>query len=104
MEIRTYEIIYKLLEDIERAMVGMLREAGAKEVHLRVSSPPYRWPCFYGMDTGTRGELLAANLSVAEIQKIRQLQNEYGLNVSSIGSPIRAWKSGVGRASTSPAA
>ncbi len=52
-----------------RAMVKMLREAGATEVHLRVSSPPYRWPCFYGMDTGTRGELLAANLSVAEIQE-----------------------------------
>jgi amidophosphoribosyltransferase len=52
-----------------RAMVRMLREAGASEVHLRVSSPPYRWPCFYGMDTGTRGELLAANLTVAEIQE-----------------------------------
>ena len=51
-----------------RAMVEMLREAGAEEVHLRVSSPPYRWPCFYGMDTGTRGELLAANLEVEEIR------------------------------------
>ena len=51
-----------------RAMVEMLREAGAEEVHLRVSSPPYRWPCFYGMDTGTRGELLAANLEIEEIQ------------------------------------
>ena len=46
----------------------MLREAGALEVHLRVSSPPYRWPCFYGMDTGTRGELLAANLTIDEIR------------------------------------
>ena len=51
-----------------RAMVSMLREAGAKEVHLRVSSPPYRWPCFYGMDTGSRGELLAANMEVDEIR------------------------------------
>jgi amidophosphoribosyltransferase len=51
-----------------RAMVSMLREAGAAEVHMRVSSPPYRWPCFYGMDTGTRGELLAANLTVDEIR------------------------------------
>jgi amidophosphoribosyltransferase len=51
-----------------RAMVSMLREAGAAEIHLRVSSPPYRWPCFYGMDTGTRGELLAANLTVDEIR------------------------------------
>ena len=46
----------------------MLREAGAAEVHFRVSSPPYRWPCFYGMDTGRRGELLAADLSVGEIR------------------------------------
>ena len=51
-----------------RAMVRMLREAGAAEVHLRISSPPYKWPCFYGMDTGTRGELLAANMSVGEIR------------------------------------
>ena len=51
-----------------RAMVSMLREAGASEVHLRVSSPPYKWPCFYGMDTGTRGELLAANMTIDEIR------------------------------------
>jgi amidophosphoribosyltransferase len=51
-----------------RQIVQMLREAGAKEVHLRISSPPYRWPCFYGMDTGRRSELLAADLSVGEIR------------------------------------
>lgn len=51
-----------------RAIVGMLRSAGAREIHMRVSSPPYRWPCFYGMDTGTTGELLAARLSVDEIR------------------------------------
>jgi amidophosphoribosyltransferase len=51
-----------------RAMVAMLREAGAAEVHLRISSPPYRWPCFYGMDTGTRSELLAADLTVGEVR------------------------------------
>ena len=52
-----------------RAMVSMLREAGAAEVHMRVSSPPYKWPCFFGMDTGTRGELLAANMTVDEIRE-----------------------------------
>ena len=51
-----------------KAMVRMLREAGAKEIHMRISSPPYRWPCFYGMDTGTRSELLASNLTVQEIE------------------------------------
>ena len=51
-----------------REMVRMLRECGAAEVHLRIMSPPYRWPCFYGMDTGDRGELLAANMTIGEIQ------------------------------------
>jgi amidophosphoribosyltransferase len=51
-----------------RSMVRMLREAGAAEVHLRISSPPYRWPCFFGMYTGTRNELLAADLTVPEVR------------------------------------
>ena len=51
-----------------REMVRMLREAGAAQVHLRIMSPPYRWPCFFGMDTGDRGELLAANMTIGEIQ------------------------------------
>ncbi|MBP8181965.1 MAG: amidophosphoribosyltransferase [Acidimicrobiia bacterium] len=52
-----------------RQLVSMLRAAGALEVHLRISSPPYRWPCFYGMDTGRKGELVAADLTVSEIGK-----------------------------------
>ena len=58
-----------------RSMIRMLREAGAAEVHLRVSSPPYRWPCFYGMDTGSRAELLAANLTVDEIQRYLEVDS-----------------------------
>ncbi|HUA96499.1 MAG TPA: hypothetical protein VMB82_13355, partial [Acidimicrobiales bacterium] len=50
-----------------RAIVGMLRDAGATEVHLRISSPPFRWPCFYGIDTPDRGELLAATRSLEEV-------------------------------------
>lgn len=50
-----------------RQLVAMVREAGAQEIHLRISSPPYRWPCFYGMDTGDRATLLAAGRSVGEI-------------------------------------
>jgi amidophosphoribosyltransferase len=50
-----------------RKTMALLREAGAVEVHLRVSSPPYRWPCFYGLDTGKRSDLLAADMSVGEI-------------------------------------
>jgi amidophosphoribosyltransferase len=51
-----------------RETIALLREAGATEVHFRVSSPPYRWPCFYGLDTGKRSDLLAADMSVGEIK------------------------------------
>jgi amidophosphoribosyltransferase len=51
----------------QRQLVKMLREAGTLEVHLRLTSPPVRWPCFYGMDFGDTNELLAANRSVEEI-------------------------------------
>jgi amidophosphoribosyltransferase len=47
----------------------MLRDAGAKEVHMRISSPPTRWPCFYGIDTPSRAELIASNHSVDEIAR-----------------------------------
>ena len=49
-------------------LVDMLFAAGAAEVHLRISSPPIKWPCFYGIDMTTRAELIAANLSVDEIR------------------------------------
>ncbi len=47
----------------QRALVRMLREAGASEVHVRISSPPVTWPCFYGIDFATRAELIANGLS-----------------------------------------
>ena len=50
-----------------RKIVKMIREAGAKEVHLRISSPPTSWPCFYGIDTPTRKELIAAQHSVNQV-------------------------------------
>ncbi len=53
----------------QRALVKMLREAGAAEVHIRIASPPVEWPCFYGIDFATRAELIAPGLSVAEIQR-----------------------------------
>ena len=51
----------------QRALVAMLREAGAREVHVRVAAPPVRWPCFYGIDFATRAELIAGHLSPEEI-------------------------------------
>ncbi len=51
-----------------RKIVRMVREAGASEVHLRISSPPTRWPCHYGIDTPRRDDLVAARYSVEEIR------------------------------------
>ena len=51
----------------QRALVKMLREAGAAEVHVRIASPPVEWPCFFGIDFATRAELIAPGLSVDEI-------------------------------------
>jgi amidophosphoribosyltransferase len=52
----------------QKALVQMLRESGVVEVHLRIMSPPNRWPCFFGMDTGTKAELLAANMTIDEMR------------------------------------
>ncbi len=51
-----------------RQIVQMLRDAGAREVHMRITSPPIRWPCYYGIDMSTREELVAAGMSVDEIR------------------------------------
>ncbi|MDE5589334.1 MAG: amidophosphoribosyltransferase [Acetatifactor sp.] len=51
-------------------IVRMLREAGAREVHMRVSSPPFLWPCYFGTDVPARDQLIAYNRSVEDIRKM----------------------------------
>lgn len=70
-----------------RQLVAMLRQAGAREVHLRISSPPYRWPCYYGMDTGRRDELLAADLDVPTIESFLRVDS---LGYLSLGGLLEA--------------
>ncbi|MDC4233476.1 amidophosphoribosyltransferase [Actinomyces sp. B33] len=53
----------------QRALVAMLREAGAAEVHVRISSPPVAWPCFFGIDFPTRAELIASSMSVDQVRR-----------------------------------
>ena len=53
----------------QRALDAMLREAGAAEIHIRISSPPITWPCFYGIDFATRAELIATGLGVEDVRK-----------------------------------
>ena len=50
-------------------IVEMLRNCGVKKIHMRIASPPVKFPCFYGIDTPTREELLASKFSIREIQK-----------------------------------
>jgi amidophosphoribosyltransferase len=52
-----------------RKIVKMIRDAGAREVHMRISSPPTQWPCYYGIDTPTRRELIASSHTVDEIAR-----------------------------------
>ena len=52
----------------QRALVQMLREAGAKEIHVRISSPPITWPCFYGVDFANRAELIATGLAPDDVR------------------------------------
>ncbi|MCX7831475.1 MAG: amidophosphoribosyltransferase, partial [Actinobacteria bacterium] len=52
-----------------RQIVQLIKDAGAREVHMRVSSPPVMWPCFYGIDTANRDELIAARHSIEDIRK-----------------------------------
>ena len=70
-----------------RAIVKVLREAGATEVHLRITSPPIRWPCFYGIDMATRAELVASDLQVDEI---RQFVGADSLAYLSLPALVRA--------------
>ncbi len=53
----------------QRAIVRMLREAGAREIHVRISSPPVKWPCFYGIDFASRAELIANGLDIEEVRR-----------------------------------
>jgi amidophosphoribosyltransferase len=53
----------------QRALVKMLKEAGAAEVHVRISSPPITWPCFYGIDFASRAELIASGLGVDDVRQ-----------------------------------
>jgi amidophosphoribosyltransferase len=75
----------------QRAVVGMLREAGAAEVHLRISSPPLMWPCFYGIDIPDRDELIAAGSTIEQLEKFLDVDTLEYLSldnlVKGIGAP-----------------
>jgi len=74
----------------QRAVVRMLREAGATEVHLRISSPPLAWPCFYGIDIPDRDQLVAADHTVAEIAAFLNVDSLAYLSIDALVEAIDA--------------
>ena len=62
-------------------IVTMLREAGAKEVHMMVSSPPFLWPCYFGTDVPVREQLIAYNRTVEEIRQVIGADSLHYLNI-----------------------
>ncbi len=79
-----------------RKIVKMLRDAGAREVHLRISSPPTTHPCFYGIDTPTRSELIASSHSPEEIARYVTCDSIGYLSVEGMMEAVRAAAPGDG--------
>ena len=65
---------------------GLLRKAGAKEIHVRISCPPHRYPCYYGIDFQQKGELIAANRSLEEIRQYLNVESLCYLSVEGMMS------------------
>jgi len=76
----------------QRALVGMLREAGAAEVHVRIASPPVRWPCFYGIDFASPAELIANGVDVSDgmLEGVRRAIGADSLGYVSVDGMIEA--------------
>ncbi len=67
-----------------RTRIKKLRELGARELHMRVSCPPIRFPCYYGIDFSSKGELIAGNLSVKDIEKFIGLDSLHYLSIDGL--------------------
>jgi amidophosphoribosyltransferase len=74
----------------KRGIIGMIREAGAAEVHVRISAAPIRWPCYYGVDTSNRSELIAARCSTME--EIRRAIGADSLGYQSVPGMLKGLK------------
>ena len=71
-------------------VVNLVRRSGATEVHVRVCAPPIRWPCHFGVDMATRGELIAAKKSVEQIRRDIGADSLGYLSVESLGRVVEA--------------
>ncbi|MBO0879335.1 MAG: amidophosphoribosyltransferase [Mycobacterium sp.] len=73
---------------VTRYLAKMLRDAGATEVHLRITLPPVKWPCYYGIDIGSREELLAANHTLEDIRQLLGVESLAYLGVADLRAAI----------------
>jgi amidophosphoribosyltransferase len=71
-----------------RKIVRMVRQAGAREVHMRISCPPTISPCFYGVDTPNKSELIAANSSIEEIRRFIEADSLAYLSMNSLQKSV----------------
>ena len=69
-------------------VVRMLREAGAKEVHVRISSPPFLWPCYFGTDVPAKDQLIANNRTVDEIKELIGADSLGYLDIERLGEMV----------------
>ncbi len=74
-----------------RTRVRTLRQAGAKEVHMRIGCPPHRFPCFYGIDFATKGELIGSRHTVKEIQKFLNVDSLAYLSLEGMLKCVKAY-------------
>jgi amidophosphoribosyltransferase len=72
-----------------KSLVKFIREAGAREVHFRIASPPVRFPCFYGIDMPNREELLGARMSVEAIRDVLGVESMGYLSLEGMESAVR---------------
>jgi amidophosphoribosyltransferase len=71
-----------------RKLVGLLKKVGVKEVHLRICSPPVKFPCFYGIDTPARSELIGAAKSIEEIRQYLEADSLEYLTIEDLRSVV----------------
>ena len=69
-----------------RHIISLLKQVGAKEVHVRISSPPYLYPCYYGIDTSARGDLIASGRTVEEIRQAIEADSLHYLSQDTLTS------------------
>jgi amidophosphoribosyltransferase len=81
-----------------RKIVKMFRRAGAREIHIRISAPPTKFPCFYGIDIPTHDELIAATNTIEEIRKYLDVESIEYLTVESMMNAVNMRGTGFCRA------